>query len=218
MTKHNFEESVIKVNLPDQPKLDEAEDKLTPEEAKKLQKRIKDLEAENAAVKNSLEKFESRLSGTLVIAPNIMFDGQGPYGLKFRDGCVFIADVDEIEYFTIREPMPNDEILMMRIDEQYNHPKYQTVATPAFKQQKFQELKDGLLKSRAISTSQRCVKSLESDFGYTIKRFERDQHDELQQFLIDRHRERETFEANKPKNPFLDSLMAHGVFDGYIGK
>ncbi len=170
------------------------DEKPTEAELKSLQGEVDRLLSEAQAREALLEKYESKLSGNLIVCPNPLADFQ-MFGLKFVDGCCWIPDVEKVDYFEVKEKMPSDADLWRDTLDMYADNKYADLPREE-KVKYFEKLKEELQKSRAITSSVRAVTFLTRDYGYKALRFERGDHDKLQDYLKERHAERVRIETS----------------------
>lgn len=116
-----------------------------------------------------LTKLKGARAGWLLMATNPLFTGR-VYGVEFHNGLAFIAEVDEIDFFKT-EPM--DELRLWRyLEGQYPNPPY----TQADREREAAAIRE----REKMPSSKRAVDTLASDFGYEVRHFTADQHDELQ--------------------------------------
>jgi hypothetical protein len=165
---------------------------LTPEEELEM------LRAENAALKaktvaqsEEIDTMKKKEEGWLIVCNNPLYQGS-VYGVNFTDGVAFIPKNRVYQRFVV---LPyTEEQKEMILEDKVRHPHGE------------REIAE-YAKSVAIPSSERMVKMMVSDFGYSAEFYTKDQMDDLQKKISARALERKEAQAKLDKEPTMLEKM-----------
>jgi hypothetical protein len=170
----NKKVEVVEVEMTQEEKMAAMEAKLAELEAKLA---TKDEAITAQAIE--LDEMKKKEEGWLIVCNNPLYNGTTA-GVLFTDGMAFIPKNRIYPRFVV-EPLPDNVIESMLGDKA----KYPHGARDIEEHKKVE----------AVPSSERMVKLITSDFGYTAEFFTKDQMDALQKRLNDRARERKEAQA-----------------------
>ena len=163
-----------------------------------LQERIALLEKEKVERDQKIEKLEKKEEGYLIWTDNPQYDGVTA-DVQFTNGQAWLPKDRVLKRYIV--PMPTESQMYKDANDLFALDKKTT----------FEEVKARFEAATKLSSVERCVRILQSDFNYHVKFFGKGELEELNKYIDARAKERAEVQAKlgSPREQLEKLITAH---------